>query len=727
MPAFRLSRLAIKNFRSFKEESEIYFQPHGMTLIRGVNLDTGGSSYAGKSSIPVAIAMALGFSPFSIKDQKTWGTDGAMSVTLDIETDGGIWTVRRGDKTSLKPPTGETITGVSAVDAKLRQIVGLDPEVLGALTYRRQFDRGLFLKKTDLEKKDFLCKVMPTLALIESAIEKGAEEIKLQEARTVENSVVLSQYESQLRSFPESDLVQVDTHCIEEGVGLYRSQEAELVENVKIQEKLIKELEDSMALTKVQVAVQYQAKIEEAGAAVNRSLDAMKNFQTTPQAVDSTALNNALAKLEEAQRRHRKIIDTEAERLRLFESERRDLEKMVSELRTSASSVGRLNGSLLEKKKALHKAKMNICPTCNQPWVEAWNDTRLWEHEIEKIQTEVNEATRAAEELPLFVAKLSSLRFAPEIKITRFQEIVTQLTGVVRAEEVRVENEIQNLRSQLQQRLTEAMFALSSVQAEVHAAETEAVDGMDRDLRNSRLKLQELYGSLHTIRASLGMAELTLKSTRLENEVRGHESEQRHDMRLQIQDKIDAALTMKTETDSALAAEKDFLDLIGTRGFLGSIFDEILSEITDETNAILGSVANTAHVTLHFSSESLTLKGVSRKEIKPIVTIGGFIANLESGPSGGMATSINLAVDLAVANVVSRRTNSWPGWMILDESFDGLDQPSRETCFEMLKLHAANRLLMVVDHASETKELFSNHIDIEFKDGRSRILPSGDT
>ncbi len=41
---------------------------------------------------------------------------------------------------------------------------------------------------------------------------------------------------------------------------------------------------------------------------------------------------------------------------------------------------------------------------------------------------------------------------------------------------------------------------------------------------------------------------------------------------------------------------------------------------------------------------------------------------------------------------------------------------------EILKKHACNRLILVVDHASETKELFSSFIDIEFKNGVSRVL-----
>jgi DNA repair exonuclease SbcCD ATPase subunit len=170
-----------------------------------------------------------------------------------------------------------------------------------------------------------------------------------------------------------------------------------------------------------------------------------------------------------------------------------------------------------------------------------------------------------------------------------------------------------------------------------------------------------------------------------------------------------------------LDAERDFLHLIGREGFLGSIFDEVLEEIGAETNDVLASIANTRHCTLEFKSETMTQKGTVRREIVPVVTINGHKASLKFGPSGGMLSAIELAVDLAVGAVISRRTGVCPGWLILDESFDGLGPVEKETCLEILQKYAHDRLVIVVDHASETQGLFTQRITVEYSGGKSRI------
>ena len=87
-----------------------------------------------------------------------------------------------------------------------------------------------------------------------------------------------------------------------------------------------------------------------------------------------------------------------------------------------------------------------------------------------------------------------------------------------------------------------------------------------------------------------------------------------------------------------------------------------------------------------------------------------------------MQTSVELAVDLAMGDVISRRRGTYPGWLILDESFDGLGGASKESCIEMLSAFAQDRLILVVDHDASFQGLFHQVIEIESVDGKSRIL-----
>lgn len=170
-----------------------------------------------------------------------------------------------------------------------------------------------------------------------------------------------------------------------------------------------------------------------------------------------------------------------------------------------------------------------------------------------------------------------------------------------------------------------------------------------------------------------------------------------------------------------LNAERDFLALMGKDGFLGVIFDDVLREIEIEANERLGRLANVSHVTIHFKSEVTTQKGTVNKTITPIVYVSGVEAKLRSGLSGGMYTSVEGVVDLAVMSVVQRRTGALPGFLFLDESFNGQGTSTKEAVMEVLREYGAEKLVVVIDHSSEFKEMFSQFIDVTCRDGKSEI------
>lgn len=173
------------------------------------------------------------------------------------------------------------------------------------------------------------------------------------------------------------------------------------------------------------------------------------------------------------------------------------------------------------------------------------------------------------------------------------------------------------------------------------------------------------------------------------------------------------------EWTSDMNAEKDFVDLMGRDGFLGVIFDEVLREIEVEANERLGRLANVAHVTISFKTESETQKGTIQRKIVPVVHVNGVEAKLKTGLSGGMYTSVEQVVDLAVMAVVQRRTGALPGFLFLDESFNGQGAATKEAAMEVLREFAQDKLVLIIDHNSEFKEMFSQFIDVSYEDGKS--------
>jgi DNA repair exonuclease SbcCD ATPase subunit len=180
---------------------------------------------------------------------------------------------------------------------------------------------------------------------------------------------------------------------------------------------------------------------------------------------------------------------------------------------------------------------------------------------------------------------------------------------------------------------------------------------------------------------------------------------------------VDSTRAEIVAIESKLNAEKDFLHLLGKDGFLGVIFDEVLGEISDAATGFLGRLSNTAHVSVRFRTE--TAKG--KKSISPVFQVGEFEATRSSGLSGGMGTSADLAVDLGVISVIERRLGTAPGWLMLDETFNGMPPKTKEMALEILQEFAKDRLVIVIDHGSELRSMFHQVLTVTDENGRSAV------
>jgi len=85
-----------------------------------------------------------------------------------------------------------------------------------------------------------------------------------------------------------------------------------------------------------------------------------------------------------------------------------------------------------------------------------------------------------------------------------------------------------------------------------------------------------------------------------------------------------------------------------------------------------------------------------------------------------MLSAVYLATDLAIIDVVSRRLGVAPGWLVLDESFEGLGPVEKEAYLEVLNNYARNKLVLIIDHGTETKEALPG-IDLVMRNKRTYL------
>src|SRR5689334_18833183 len=74
--------LEISNFRSFKGKHVLELPNSGIFVLKGANLDTGGESGAGKSSVLMAIGSCLGINMLPQKDSQNWNSELDFQLSL---------------------------------------------------------------------------------------------------------------------------------------------------------------------------------------------------------------------------------------------------------------------------------------------------------------------------------------------------------------------------------------------------------------------------------------------------------------------------------------------------------------------------------------------------------------------------------------------------------------------------------------------------------------------
>lgn len=698
----KLKKLSLKAFRSYVEKSSVEFPDSGLVLLRGRNLDTGGSSGSGKSSFVLALNYAIGCAPVPATELQSFLTDDQMKVDLELETDLGVAQISRGQKLQLKID-GETIKGgAKVVNERIDKLFGVSDQIRSILTYRPQKEHGFFLSLTDAEKKEFLTQIL-NLDKFEKAIDETHEKIRDLEIKL--------------------EIEAGDLRVLEEQVGLYHSDTTSA--QAKSVVLALSEQLDSCKATVSELQEQLKAADkrwnEEAQAASAKFSDqineATKKWAllagggfVTP--VDRTKERELRALVYECSQRLSAVVKADEARQ---DAQRRESDDLSAKCKAAAAKLALVpvwNKELAVIRDQLRELAGSVCPTCKQSWHHvAGEKDRLTNRQAELMQL-LGAAAQEEQVVGGMEARLALLRrFTADPMVAEMESIEADLRAQLTAEETKNNIEEGTRKAEARRELAEAETKMKSLKHEALQAAGDVLSKAPDYVTKVRTSLQ-----------SETELQLELTERLSEAKIELHRIESIEQQKNALLLRIVESNARKSNLETKLKAERDFALLIGREGYLSSVFDEILFQIQEETNEILGSVANTRHCTIEFRTENITEKGTVQRKIVPVVYISGHEASLKHGPSGGMGSVIELAVDLAVGNVVSERTGVVPGWLILDEPFEGLGPVEKESALEILQRYAQRRLVLVIDHGSEFGAAFSQFIDVESSGDHSRIV-----
>jgi len=654
-----LVSVEIRGVRSIVGPHRIDFPKNGLVLIKGKNLDTGASSGSGKSSVLHAINYALGTGHIPSSRLENWNTP--ISVSLTVDVDGKNIVIERGQKTQI---TGDHhAKGASSVNEELEKLLGVSPSQLQSLTTRPQKKKSFFLSKSDEEKKSFLVEAIPLIGKFENlAIDS--------EARLAKLTTLVQLCETQLNQ----DLAVLNTVVVPEHQPL--DTEATVAALAQIQSRI-----GELANKKVELQ-----------GCVDKIRSGVKESPQTELLMGQISKWEPL--LAEASK---KLAESEAKEWAAkseYDKKARELENQIRQSKQSLEEkeglLKRTSPALLSKITSLLDHK---CPTCERPWDHAEGISK----QVHSLKVELQALEEAVSK-----AKASLLdRESEKERVLPFSP--SQEPEGLRVVKSQIEAQISEWRAELLKVGTDLMAEVMAESAEKQSqidTLTEAIQGLTARASDLKFRIAEAesrYRTLENIRTQTIVAKDHLTQ------------------------RADASRVKLQEAKKELDIESDFLQAVGRTGFLGAIFDEILIEISDEANDVLRHIPNTYGLQISIKSESVTQSGKTKKTISTAVTIDGHESNSKDGPSGGQESVLELAVDLAVSRVIRRRTGSSPAWMLLDEPFDGLGVVEKESFLEILKKSAQDMLIIVIDHATETQEMFDKVIDVQCKNSVSEI------
>jgi DNA repair exonuclease SbcCD ATPase subunit len=667
MSRVHLRKVTVEGFRAFVERQSTPELPsRGLIGIRGRNLDTSGSSGAGKSSIAYAICYALGLlkAPFSAAKLKSKWSKAPMQVELELEADGVPVVLKRGKITSIQVGSEPEVSGsVEAVEERLHRLLGLDSDLLRALTFRQQKKPGLFLAMKDAAKKEFLSALLG-LQEVEKQIEEAVPRSNQLKVEAEKLETAKKALEGQLREPAEVVLVDMTPFLVAV---------RDLMERNRIACDALRVAEAALEQEKVALA-------------------ARKGPAATTEAIQG--LQQALQECD------RRIAAARKDQEIALEVARQSASQAHERLETLKVAIGRepsLSAELKKVQTGIHKAESAVCPTCDQQWSNAADRVVEWKMQEKELQGALEAITYYKNtDLP---ARRAEAQAALEVLQQRMSgPEVTKL---------------QEVRSEIERRLAheraEHSALLKNWQATEKAALADFAAEVATRLRETQLIATEVYRHNAEVERGKTHNEQALA-------VRKREEENYQRLKADIA-KLEAQIQTHTR---GFAREADLATAL--RAFLGSIFDEVLAEISAEANELLLGLKNVATTTLTFVSDKTTEKGAVKQQIRPVVVKNGVELDWEVDLSGGQGTSLELAVDLAVARVIGRRTGRRPGWLILDEAFEGHDMQVKESCLEVLQKAAQDCAILIVDHASELREYFASFIDVESSNEVARIV-----
>ena len=677
----RLKKLSISNVGRFVGQHDVSFDGRPMLVqVDAQNNNTGGSSGSGKSTIFNSLEYLLGTNSLPSTVLQSRLTKSSMVVSGEFDYEGKSLIIKRSksDGLSILVDGVEVVSGNNkAAEEKLDEILGISRDLLRKMIHKRQKEGGFFLGLTPKECHAFLAEALDLktwtqrLTFAEQDSKKFDQEVQTTQSALDATRSALNSSRSSLSMLQEPVL------------GWDQGILPALKNNLERSENLLKD--ESLKLEQALLAIQ---------------------IPETPLGVSKASLkpiSDKIMALKAQEAAERKIAidnwNTKSKELGALETKLSDYRRLIDIGKTSALKLEDLKSKILS-------IRNNICPTCKQAWHQGHDEINTLVAEAKKRAQEVQQAQAFEAEIPTIINQIQEKR--SEVELARNEISTNKFVSMIASAEAEYKAENERLEKE-QQLINQAhLRSLEIVRQQEEFIRSKFAETMT-NLSYNRDEHRKLYFQKSSEFESYQKnKELFLKNREsLDSAVKNQEKQM-----LELVEKNKKAVEMRVVSTEAAKL---------IRSYMNNLFQDTLDSIAAKATQILSRIPNMATATIYFEGFKETKAGTIKDEVTAILTMDGEVDIPVKSMSGGERTAIDLAVDLAVIDMIEEQAGKGLDIFVLDEPFDGLDSICREQCLQILQTHVSGKRIVVVDHSNETKELVHDRI-LVIRDGQeSRI------
>lgn len=718
----KLKTLKFKNIGRFVESQEICFDKLGnLVQVDAQNNLTGGSSGSGKSTVFNALDWLLGLSDLSTTVLQSRLTKESISVEGTFNWDDKEVLIHRSKKLSVTVD-GIEITGSSKLaEEKLDEIIGMPRNLFRQLLHKRQGEMGFFLAQTPAQMNAFLtdCLNLNSIRSKIDLIDRKSKDLVLTKTQT-ESDLQASQAALEATVAARLSLGQEPISSISESIvdgwkaqlNVCQATLEALLGSNKLEKDVFQATKPKL------VAIPYDRTQIDALETEIKALEAQINAELEKERSRQLEVNGSIStiKLE---------ANNKISAIKLQHG---------NKIAESKTSLFNLNNIVLAGKTAKEKAvqlaaqiksiREGACHTCLQPWQteQAKIEEERLLKELSECKTDIEASVFVSKETEELKSALVALDESVKIDITAItnemnsaatilmeqakpqtspelvvlKEKVLELSKLKNTEFLK-EDAHKTEQNAKNQKLLETFFTEQKTLADKHQ---KLVDAVNKEINENKSQYEQNAQVLASHLIALDRYKTSLDSLKNKEEELTFKS-------IQLTAK---SIQFKEELEIAEEAKRCL------KSYLSCSFDDALDSISETATRILRSVPTMANATIRLVGQKETNSGAIKEQVNAVLDNDGELEIPIKSLSGGERSAIDLAIDLAVCEMIQEKANKGIDIMILDEPFNGFDSIGIEQALEMLK--TLDKRILIVEHDGVAKEFIQNRITV-IRDGET--------